>query len=321
MEELKEYGSLIKATAVRFGLDPCLVAAMVLVESSGDPWAARFEPNVYASGRYLQDPKDRPRASSRKTEYIHQATSWGLMQVMGFNVRAAGDLKGEWLHRMCEPAIGLGMGCKHLAGLLTRWETWDAVSAYNQGSPRKATDGSYKNQEYVDKVKDFLGQVQVWGFGAENQVEEETKPAPATDQEVASEGASEPGDLLDEVSTTRLATCDERLQGLIRVAAENIPLRVIEGHMNNERLKSLVAAGEARTLLNPQLKSPSPAVVVAPTDSEGKLDIRVEAFERLVSVIMDLASEMGIDLVWGGDMSPVLYSVKWRNDGYFELKG
>ena len=164
-ELLEGLWPVIEAKADEHGLDPVLVGAVVMAESGGDTWAARFEPHVYESGSMRQDPGDRPRASSIHTEYVHQATSWGLMQVMGFNVRAGGFLKGKWLHSLCDPAIGLEMGCRHLAGLTRRWDTWDAVSAYNQGSPRKSADGSYQNQAYVNHVKKFHGQIQQWRRG------------------------------------------------------------------------------------------------------------------------------------------------------------
>jgi soluble lytic murein transglycosylase-like protein len=52
------------------------------------------------------------------TEEIARSTSWGLMQVMGQVAREHG-FKNEFLAELCEPAVGLEMGCLVLARKLT----------------------------------------------------------------------------------------------------------------------------------------------------------------------------------------------------------
>jgi soluble lytic murein transglycosylase-like protein len=85
-----------------------------------------------------------------------QSTSWGLMQVMGFNARDLG-FKRRWLVELCRPEIGIDLGCQFLARLVAKYDsTEDAVSAYNQGAPRKRADGTYRNQHYVDRVMSYL---------------------------------------------------------------------------------------------------------------------------------------------------------------------
>ena len=149
-KRLEEHWPLIQETAKRYKLDPNLVGAIVLAESNGYTYAVRFEPHVYDRQTYINLNASRPKICSKGTDRALQSMSFGLMQVMGFNAREAG-FKG-WLTELCDPAIGLDQGCSHLAGLLKRWpKTEDAVSAYNQGSPRK-NNNHYTNQAYVDKV-------------------------------------------------------------------------------------------------------------------------------------------------------------------------
>jgi soluble lytic murein transglycosylase-like protein len=142
--------ALINAAADKWKLSPRLVNAIVQAESDGNPFAIRYEPGIKA--KYIQSPKKhRPMGCSLATEYRLQMFSFGLMQVLGFNIRAMGY--GGWLTEYVDPEKGLEVGCNHLAGLLRRWpKVEDAVSAYNQGSPRKDDLGNYENQEYVDRV-------------------------------------------------------------------------------------------------------------------------------------------------------------------------
>lgn len=161
----------IVQAAERHDLSPSLVAAVVMVESGGDPWAVRAEPGY----RWLWDepigvpfrslrpdeasslfpPKDfaGPAGVSRATEWFGQKCSWGLMQIMGATAREHG-FRGVFLSSLCQPTIGLEYGCKHLSNLVKRYKgnLLDAVSAYNQGTARRDDSGKYRNQRYVDKV-------------------------------------------------------------------------------------------------------------------------------------------------------------------------
>jgi soluble lytic murein transglycosylase-like protein len=152
-ERLHKHWPLIEELAKQYQLDPNLVGAIVLAESGGDTFAVRFEPHVYRRQTYINLNAPKPRTCSKETERVLQSMSFGLMQVMGFNARPAGFC--GWLNELCDPAVGLDQGCQHLAGLLKRWPDFeDAVSAYNQGSPRKQ-GGQYTNQAYVDKVMGY----------------------------------------------------------------------------------------------------------------------------------------------------------------------
>lgn len=112
---------LIKDTADRYKLDPHLVAAIVLQESSGDPTASRPEPKFYIKyleGRPLEGfvPTDMP----EEWERALRSHSFGLMQLMGQVAREMG-FKAPRLIRLCDPAINLDYGCRKLKQLFARF--------------------------------------------------------------------------------------------------------------------------------------------------------------------------------------------------------
>jgi soluble lytic murein transglycosylase-like protein len=150
----------VVTAANRHGLDPCVLAAVVWKESSGDPNAIRHEPHY----RWLWDvwegkpfrrvtpdeaaqsraPEDfrGPTGASDATEWAAQRTSWGLCQVMGAVARERG-YKGTFLSALCDADLGAEYGARHLALLLRRWELADALSAYNAGSPTATNEPTY----------------------------------------------------------------------------------------------------------------------------------------------------------------------------------
>ena len=145
----REAQSAISTIAQSVNIDPFLVAAISMVESGGNPYAMRFEPKwAYA---FKEKEYAKPLGSSEETEKNAQMTSWGLMQVMGTVAREHG-FKG-WLTELCRPELGILYGCKHLRLKLDKYKnTWEAVAAYNAGSPRLTPDGKFENQYYVDRV-------------------------------------------------------------------------------------------------------------------------------------------------------------------------
>lgn len=146
--------ALARTIAARYDLPVQLVLAIVKVESNGDPWAVRYESAFYK--RYIVPLPIVPiPPCSLDTERVMRATSWGLMQIMG---QVARELRfaGAFLSELCEPAVGLEYGCRHLAKLRDRyhaaWGLEGVTAAYNAGSPRREGD-HWGNQPYVDKVR------------------------------------------------------------------------------------------------------------------------------------------------------------------------
>ncbi|MFZ5426468.1 MAG: transglycosylase SLT domain-containing protein [Thermodesulfobacteriota bacterium] len=176
---MSTYEPLVREMARANNIPEALGVALVEVESGFDPDSVRAEPrykylwNVKTNRpfRRISDeelascsaPKDFPSTPgvSRDTEFLLQKTSWGLGQLMGANARALG-FKGKFFTRLCsDPAEGLRLAFLHLSNIArpylpsTGWQ--GVMAAYNAGSPRRAADGSWANQEYVDKIARALG--------------------------------------------------------------------------------------------------------------------------------------------------------------------
>lgn len=148
-----EIRELIETAAALHGLDPDLVEAHVMTESSGNPQAVRFEPAFY--DRYV-----RPQGLTDINEARGRATSFGLLQIMG---QVARELGYKWPFSMLlQPETGLEWGCKKLAQCYKRYGKTDinaGIAAYNCGTPKMKQDGKFQNQEYVDRVNNFLEKI------------------------------------------------------------------------------------------------------------------------------------------------------------------
>lgn len=161
---------IIEAAAAEYGLREEWVYAVVMKESSGKTWATRFELEAYEKHlrryknelrNYFVDPKGWARKIGFgyvvETEMVHQMTSWGLMQVMGFKAREMGF--GGHLPEICDPRTGVRLGCRALRGFLDQYKGIyrHAVLAYNAGSVRTdPATGKFVNQGYLDQVLLYL---------------------------------------------------------------------------------------------------------------------------------------------------------------------
>lgn len=143
---------IITDQAQRLSMEPCLIAAVIMKESSGVTWKTRFEVHWkwendlagYASRLGI----------SQATELIHQKTSWGLMQVMGATARDMG-FRGYLVELCANPALGVHFGTKYLkARLMTTNTVEEALSTYNAG-PGELKDGVINNTDYVASVMRF----------------------------------------------------------------------------------------------------------------------------------------------------------------------
>lgn len=121
---------LAKAVAARFKLDPALVCAVVERETNWNPWAMRYEPLFFA--KYVA-----PLYTNNKigaTEAYARGISWGLMQVMGQVAREQG-VTLTFLSQMCDPEIGLSVGCQVLSTKLEKahGDVNEALQLWNGG--------------------------------------------------------------------------------------------------------------------------------------------------------------------------------------------
>jgi soluble lytic murein transglycosylase-like protein len=153
------YRKEIADAAAQFQLDPLLVEAIVLTESSGNTDAFRFEPNFY--NRYIKPYKLYAGQNPRRV-----SSSYGLMQIMLPVAHERGFDKANPPEYLFIPAIGLEFGCKHLRFLLDwaaefgpltavsdQQKLEAAIASYNGGrGGNKPTDQPLRNASYVRKV-------------------------------------------------------------------------------------------------------------------------------------------------------------------------
>lgn len=119
------YKAEIDVAATKWGLDPLLVEAIVVQESSGNTDAFRFEPDFW--NRYLKgNPKYRHLNPRRVS------SSYGLMQTMYSRILEdkVGDNDAWAPELLFIPENGLDIGCGFFAELLS-WAKSPAVTKVN----------------------------------------------------------------------------------------------------------------------------------------------------------------------------------------------
>ena len=139
----------IKYYSNEYKLDTRIVYGICVTESSLQITAARFEPGY----RYFYNPEEvRQKGCNVITEKAFQATSWGIMQVMGAVYRELG-FRGILPLILSDIDTQLKYGCMHLSNLKKRNPNGsDYIAAYNAGKPIRDITGKYKNQDYVNTV-------------------------------------------------------------------------------------------------------------------------------------------------------------------------
>lgn len=137
-----QYRDLIETEALRIGWDADLLEAQVLVESSDDPHAFRYEPGFYT--RYL---KGKPEWESWGPL---AACSYGLLQVL-YTVAFEVGFRGR-PEELFQPATGLRWGVTKIATLRRGISDPLAVLASYNGGTAGNTVAPFRNQAYVQKV-------------------------------------------------------------------------------------------------------------------------------------------------------------------------
>jgi soluble lytic murein transglycosylase-like protein len=132
--------SAIQQRALADGLDAKLIGAIIHQESSGHPYALRYEDGFflkYLKGHSLSELKGYiPRLCSCQTELRARACSFGLMQIMGQVAREVG-FKGEYLTELIDIKTNLEFGCKYLAKCLEKGGTVEKGLLYWNGGANK----------------------------------------------------------------------------------------------------------------------------------------------------------------------------------------
>jgi len=141
-QRVRRHWQQIEAAAVRFGINPAVLAGLVATESGGNYLAYRAEPRY----RWLLKAARRPRIITADTSIYMQRISYGLCQVMGAVAREHGFT--GWLSALFMPEVGLHYGAKHLAACIRRagGGLYGGLRRYN-GHPRRPATA-----RYADKV-------------------------------------------------------------------------------------------------------------------------------------------------------------------------
>ncbi len=140
---------LARRIAAAHGLEPALVCAVIEQESAWNTWAVRYEPGFLS--RYVAPLYTAGKLSA--TEAYTRSMSWGLMQVMGQVAREFGFGEAS-LPELCDPAIGIDIGCKILAKRLARskGDVPAALQAWNGGAdPNYAAEVLARTRNYSSK--------------------------------------------------------------------------------------------------------------------------------------------------------------------------
>lgn len=144
----KELIDLIIKIANTVGLDSDLCLAIAGHETGFDSDKTRYEPKWsywFDSHKYATH-----LGITLDTEMIHQATSWGPMQIMGSVCRELGYT--SHLPLLINPELSVLFSCRRLVQIQNKYSNLhDQISAYNAGVP-VITDGVYKNAGYLEAV-------------------------------------------------------------------------------------------------------------------------------------------------------------------------
>jgi peptidoglycan L-alanyl-D-glutamate endopeptidase CwlK len=122
-------------------------------------------------------------------------------------------------------------------------------------------------------------------------------------------------------SKKRLSTCDSKLQEIFNEVIKHVDCSVLEGHREKDRQNKLFKEGKTKVKYpdGRHNRQPSSAVDVTPYPVDWKDRERQTLFAGFV---IGVASQMGINLRWGGDWDQDFQVVDNRFDDFphFELK-
>ncbi len=122
--------ALVVQVSSVYGLRPDLLSAQIQVESSGDPFAFRHEPDYY--DRYL---RERPTALGFQYGPL-AACSYGLMQILFETALELGFDLPPW--HLFDPRVGMTWGAKYMQQCLIRTQNdyRRALARYNGSGAR-----------------------------------------------------------------------------------------------------------------------------------------------------------------------------------------
>lgn len=115
-------------SATKWNIEPALLKSVVKIESDWNPSAYRPEVKIGDA-------------------------SWGLAQVLLSTARSVSGNKNLTVLDLVKADVNLDIAAHYLSQQFNRYggNIQDTLAAYNAGSVKRESDGSYINQDYVDK--------------------------------------------------------------------------------------------------------------------------------------------------------------------------
>ena len=99
-------------------------------------------------------------------------------------------------------------------------------------------------------------------------------------------------------SKSRLKGVDSRLKNVLNEVCKYFDITVIEGLRSQERQNELVAQGKSKTKFGKHVQGKAVDIAPYPIDWKARDD-----FHYLGGFVLGIASQMGINIRWGGDWS------------------
>jgi len=97
-------------------------------------------------------------------------------------------------------------------------------------------------------------------------------------------------------SKERLRGVDAKLQNVLNEVVKYYDITVIEGLRSQERQNELVAQGKSKTKFGKHVQGKAVDIAPYPIDWNARDD-----FHLLGGFVLGVASQMGVDIRWGGD--------------------
>ena len=108
-------------------------------------------------------------------------------------------------------------------------------------------------------------------------------------------------------SKERLKGVDAKLQNVLNEVVKYFDITIIEGLRSQERQNELVAQGKSKTKFGKHVEGKAVDIAPYPIDWQARDD-----FHLLGGFVLGIASQMGVNIRWGGD---------WDSDGEIKDNG
>lgn len=149
------FSGIILEASARHGIEPELIAAIIVQESSGNPYAVRPETEGFWKRYGKRVIENFKRTKSRRDDHWAKypdlcSASWGLMQPLYVTAREMG-FDPQYPSELCEPALNIDVGCTIFKAKLkaANGSIPGALLRYNGGSRLSYPDEVLKKRDAI----------------------------------------------------------------------------------------------------------------------------------------------------------------------------